>query len=240
MPQGGISKVLRHIRETGRAIQRPHGYRLTTPREDSALKRIMRRNRFLSSSRIRVELVRQTGRRVSARTVQRRMVRCPRMIQDDCRRHRVWAHGHRNWNQQQHWSHVIFADESRFSLYRVDERLVDCCIQETDGNVGPSPMEWVLSMHQANRSWWWWMVRSTSIATLVSCAKISLPGLGQPSKEILCLYMTMPHPYCTKYTQFSSGWQGGGWRHFVAFSETWSKTHRTYLEPDEAVYQKYG
>ena len=42
------------------------------------------------------------------------------------------------------WSHVLFADESRFSLYhcdgRVGERLVDCCIQETDGNISPSIM----------------------------------------------------------------------------------------------------
>ena len=64
---------------------------------------------------------------------------------------RLWARRHRNWNSQ-HWYHVIFADESRFSLYhchgrarvrrRVGERLVDCCIQEMDGNVGPSLVVW--------------------------------------------------------------------------------------------------
>ena len=70
----------------------------------------------------------------------------------------------------------------------------DCCIQETDGNVGPSPWYGVLSMHQANRSWWWWMVQSTSNDTLASWAKISFPRLEQLSKEIFCLYMTMPHP----------------------------------------------
>ena len=46
-----------------------------------------------------------------------------------------------NWNQQ-HWSHVPFANESIVSLYNcngrarvfsnVVERLVDCCIKETD------------------------------------------------------------------------------------------------------------
>ena len=48
VPQGGISKVLRRVWETGRAIQRPHGHRLrmTTPRGDRALIQIMRRNRF--------------------------------------------------------------------------------------------------------------------------------------------------------------------------------------------------
>ena len=38
----------------------------------------------------------------------------PRLTDDHHRRHRVWARRHRNWNHQ-HWSHVIFADESRFS-----------------------------------------------------------------------------------------------------------------------------
>ena len=150
--QGGIYKVPRCVQETRRAFQRPYGHRLkmTTPREDCALIRIMRRNRFLSSSRIRVELIRWTGHRVSARTVQRRLVgagyhsrcpaRCPRLTHDHC-------HRHRNWNHQ-HWSHVIFVDELRFSLYHCDsrawvrrsvgERRVDCCIQQSDGNIGPS------------------------------------------------------------------------------------------------------
>ena len=129
----------------------------------------MRRNRFLSSSRIREELIRRTARRVSARTVQRlvaaeyrsrRPARWPRPTHDHRRRHRVWARRHRNWNHQ-HWSHVIFADESRFSLYhcggrarvrrRVGERLVDCCIQETDGNVGPSLMVWG-ALHASGKS----------------------------------------------------------------------------------------
>ena len=53
-----------------------------------------------------------------------------------------------------------------------------------------APPSWygVLSMHQANRNWWWWMARSTSNATLASCAKTSFPGLGQLSKKNLCLY----------------------------------------------------
>ena len=61
---------------------------------------------------------------------------------------------------------------------RVGERLVGCCIQETGGNIGPSLMVWGLPMHHAKRSWWWWMKRSTSNATLASCAEISFPRLG--------------------------------------------------------------
>ena len=95
----------------------------------------------------RVELIRRTGPRVSVRTVQRcliaagyhwrRPARCPRLTYDHRQRRHVWARWHRNWNHQ-HWSHVIFADESRFSLYHCDcrarvrrhvgERRVDCCI----------------------------------------------------------------------------------------------------------------
>ena len=42
----------------------------------------------------------------------------------------------------------MFADGSRFNLYRDDShahvggRLVDCCIQESDGDVVPSLMGW--------------------------------------------------------------------------------------------------
>ena len=158
--QCGISKVLRRVGETGRTIQRPHGHRLriTTPREDRALIRIMS-NRLLSSSRIREELIRRTGRRVSAHTVQRRLVtagyhssrpsRCPTLTHDHHHRRCLWARRHWNWNHQYH---VIFADESRFSHYHCDdrarvrrhvgERLLDCCIHESDGNVGPSFMVW--------------------------------------------------------------------------------------------------
>ena len=134
---------------------------MTTPREDRVLIRILRRYWFLSLPRIRVELIRRTGCHVSAHTIQRglaaagyrsrRPVRCLRLTHDHRPRPRIWGCRHWSWNHQ-HWSHVIFADESRFSLYhcdgrarirqRVGELLVDCCIQEMDGNVSPSLMVW--------------------------------------------------------------------------------------------------
>ena len=130
----------------------------------------MRWNRFLSSSRIRLELIRQTGCCVSARTAQRRLVaagylskrqkRCPCLTHDHRRQCHIWACRHQNWNHQ-HWSHVLFADESRFSRYHCDgrawvrwfvgERLVDCCIQKTDGNFGPSFMVWE-AFHASGKS----------------------------------------------------------------------------------------
>ena len=110
--QGGISKVLHHVWETERAIQRPHGHRLrmTTPREGRSLIQIMRRNRFLSSSRIRVELIRQTLCHVCAWAVQRLLVaagncsrrpaRCIKLSHDHCCRRHIWACRHWNWNHQ--------------------------------------------------------------------------------------------------------------------------------------------
>ena len=99
--------------------------RMTPPMKDRVLIRIMRRKMFHSSSRIRVELIRRTSRRVSACTVQRCLVaagyhsrrpaRCPKLTHDHRRRRHCRIRRHRNWNHQ-HWSHVISADESRFIL----------------------------------------------------------------------------------------------------------------------------
>ena len=63
-------QVLHHIRETNRTKQRPRGHRpmITTPK-DRALLRIMRGNMFLLVPRIRMELLRQTGRRFIVCTV---------------------------------------------------------------------------------------------------------------------------------------------------------------------------
>ena len=74
--QGGISKVLRHVRETGRAVQRPYGHRLMmiTPMEECTLIWIMMRNGFLSSLRIRVKLIMWAGHHVCACVAQRRLV----------------------------------------------------------------------------------------------------------------------------------------------------------------------
>ena len=70
-------------------------------------------------------------------------------------RHKVlrlqWARQHLHLTVR-HWEHVIFGDESRFLLYRVDgrlrvrrlqgERLVDDCVQETVAGGGGSVHVW--------------------------------------------------------------------------------------------------
>ena len=147
--QGCSSKVLHWVWGTGRAIHWAHGHELMMiiPREGRTFIWKIRKSRFFSSSRVRVELIRRTGRHVSARAVQwclvaagyhpRRPARCPVLIHDHCRWRRVCARKHRTWNHR-HWFHVIFADEPRFSLYhcngrarvrpRVGERPVGWCI----------------------------------------------------------------------------------------------------------------
>ena len=161
--QGGVSKILRRARETGLPTQRPLGHRqrLTTAREDRCILRLARMNRFWPASRISIELRRRTGCRVSNRTIRRRLLvagyrarrpnRCPRLTLAHRRRRRAWGRRHENWTIQ-HWSHVIFSDESKFNLFFADgrlrvrrregERLIDVCVQPGAPRVGPSVMVW--------------------------------------------------------------------------------------------------
>lgn len=170
--QGCVSKVLRRNRGTGRPDQRKRGGRskMTSAREDRQLLRMVRANRFLTSTRLKVQMIRRFGRRLSARTIRRRLLaagyrscrpaRCPRLTLDHRRRRRVWGRRHRAWTLQ-HWRHCIFSDESRFALFHSDgrvrvrrrqgERLIDACIHPTVGNRGPSVMVWG-AIHHGGKS----------------------------------------------------------------------------------------
>ena len=78
-------------------------------------------------------------------------------------RHRHILARKQHTRNHQRWSHVIFADESSFSLNhsdhrarvyrRVGERFADCCIQETDGIRGISLMIWG-AFHSAGTFEW--------------------------------------------------------------------------------------
>ena len=69
------------------------------------------------------------------------------------------------WDLRQ-WTHCIFSDESRFSLYHSDdrvrvrrrqgERLIDACVQPNDGSRGLSVMVWGEIHHGGgvNRGGW--------------------------------------------------------------------------------------
>ena len=176
--QGCICKILGHNQETGRPHQRKRGdsMKISTPREDRQLLRMIRNNRFISAPRLRIQKIRRFGRRVSVRTIRRRLLaagywfqrpaRCPRLTLEHRRRRREWGRRHRVWDFRQ-WRHFIFIDESRFSLYHSDgqvrvrrrqrERMIYACVQPNDGNRGLSVMVWCAIYHRGGVSWSWWM-----------------------------------------------------------------------------------
>ena len=168
-----------------------------------SLIRIMRTNMFISSSKIGVELIRWTERCVSAHIVQRHLVaagyhsrspaRCPKHTHDQHCQSRIWAPRYQKWNHQ-HWSLVIFADESRFWLYNCDgrahirqphgERLVDCCIQKKGGNSSPSLMVWG-AFHASGKSELVVVDGTVNQQHYISILpqKMSFPGPRQLSKK---------------------------------------------------------
>ena len=129
--QGYISKILRRNRETGRPHQRKRGgsMKISKPREDRQLPRMLRTNRFISVPRLRMQMIRRFGRRMSirrrllaARYWSRRPARCPRLTLEHRRRCHEWGRRHRVLGLRQ-WRHCIFSDESRFSLHHSDGRV---------------------------------------------------------------------------------------------------------------------
>ena len=74
--QGCINKILRRNRETGRPRQRKRGgsMKISTPREDRQLLRMVKTNRFISAPRQRMQIIRWFGRRMSVRTIRRRFL----------------------------------------------------------------------------------------------------------------------------------------------------------------------
>ena len=159
--QGCISKMLRCNRETGRPHQRKRGgsMEISMPREDHQLLRLLRTIRFISAPRLRMQMIRRFERRMSVRTIRRRLLavgywsrrpaNCPRLTLEHRRRHREWGRRHRVWDLRE-WRHCIVSDESQFSKYQSDgrdrvrrrqgERLIDACVQPNVGNLGPSLM----------------------------------------------------------------------------------------------------
>ena len=69
-----------------------------------------------------MQMIRQFGRRMSVRTIRRRLLaagywsrrpaRCPRLTLDHRRRSREWERRHRVWDLRQ-WRDCVFSDESR-------------------------------------------------------------------------------------------------------------------------------
>lgn len=158
-----VCSIKRLFRNTGdvkprKSTGRP---RITTAREDRVLYIMARQGRRRSAASLRHEWHQRINGRPSRETVNRRLIergyrarrpiRQPRLTQ----RHR---HLRLQWASQylaltvQHWRHVIFADESRFMLFRTDGRvrvrrmrgegLRDDCVQERVAGGGGSVHVW--------------------------------------------------------------------------------------------------
>ena len=106
--------------------------RKTTPRQDRALLRMVRQDRFLSAPALTARMRNLYGMMAGRTTVNNRLLsRCyrayrpttkPLLIANHRRLRLEWAQRWRNLTVA-HWQHVIFGDESRFQLYPVDGRL---------------------------------------------------------------------------------------------------------------------
>ena len=170
--QACISKILWCNRETGRPHQRKlrGSIKISSPREDRQLLRMVRTNHFISAPCLRMQMICWFGRWMSVWTIRRWLLairywsrhpaRWPRLILEQRRRRREWGRRYKVWDFRQ-WRHCIFSDESWFSLYHSDgrvwvrrrqgERLIDACVQPNDGNRGLSVMVWG-AIHHGGRS----------------------------------------------------------------------------------------
>ena len=132
--QGCINKFLLRNRETGRPLQMKHGgsMKISAPREDRQLLRIVTTNRFISAPRLRMQMIRRFGMRISVRTIRRRLLapgywyrrpaNGPKLTLEHRLRRREWGRRHRVGDLKR-WRHCIFSDESRLSLYHTDDRV---------------------------------------------------------------------------------------------------------------------
>ena len=142
--------IIKRFREPGNFVcgRRTRRPRKSNDRDDRVLHRLARENRRFSVQRLRgacqpnvnFAVFRQTvNRRLVARAYRaRRMVKVPRLTVRAklVRRHWVQKHINRPLGQ---WQHVNFCDESRFMLFRIDNRIRvvgEAMIEDcTNGNV---------------------------------------------------------------------------------------------------------
>ena len=113
----------------GRRTRRP---RKTNDRDDRLLYRLAMENRRFSVQRLRRSCKPNVNFVVSRQTVNmrlvahayraRQMVKLPRLTVRAKLVRRHWAQKHINRPLGQ-WQHVIFCDESRFMLFRIDNRI---------------------------------------------------------------------------------------------------------------------
>ena len=129
-----VNRILKRHAATGSLVpgKSSGDPRKTTPRQDRALLRMVRQDRFLSDQALTARMRNLYGMRAGRTTVNNRLLsrgyRAYRpttkpLLTANHRRLRLeWAQRWRNLTVA-HWQHVIFGDESRFQLYPVDGRL---------------------------------------------------------------------------------------------------------------------
>ena len=159
-----IERLVRRLRETGRVADRPRSGppRVTSQRQDRAIRLAHLRNRHLKAMETAVNTVGDHYRRIHPKTVRNRLrefgLRARRpyvglpLNRARCARRMAWvtAQALRRFPTRQ-WRRVFFMDESRFTLFRDDgrrrlyrrrgERFADACVFERD-RYGGSVMVW--------------------------------------------------------------------------------------------------
>ena len=125
-----VARLIQRYRQTGRTQDRPRTGRprVTTQLEEGQIRLIHLRNRFVTATATAATAL---GHPISQRTVIRRLraagIRAYRpfrgmVLTAQHRRLRLrWARQVRRW-QVRNWRRVLFTDESRFNLFRIDDR----------------------------------------------------------------------------------------------------------------------
>lgn len=158
-----VSRAWKAFQMTGTAVRKVGGGRprKTTASDDRYIVVQAKRDRNQTAGNIAQQLRTATGRLVSRFTVARRLhkgglfarrpERCIPLTAAH-RRHRLqWCQEHKDWTSNQ-WSHVLFTDESRFSLSNdshrqliwreVGTRFHPTNIRERDRWGGPGVLVW--------------------------------------------------------------------------------------------------
>ena len=129
-----VNRILKRHAATGSLVpdKSSGAPRKTTPRQDRALLRMVRQDRFLSARALTALMRNLYGMRAGRTTVNNwllsrgyrayRPTTKPLLTANHRRLRLEWAQRWRNLTVA-HWQHVIFGGESRFQLYPVDGRL---------------------------------------------------------------------------------------------------------------------
>ena len=185
--------------------------------------------RFLSSPRLRAQIIRRTGRRLSMHTITQcllaaeyhscRPARYPRLTLVFCWcrhqwaiRHRVWDVRH--WRECLHWRVKLYHRDGRVQVRgRQGERPIDVYVQGIDGKVGPSIIIW---------AGFWWAAPWTSRCTGVWCNKVSYPRQELPSWITLYSSKIMIRPTHLNHKWFC--WKTRTWKSWIGHPKVWTWT----------------